>query len=66
MLERFAPDASEVLRLAARCQHIQRWKIPRADYPMTASATSSGANACASSTRELAGDILRDAGTTTR
>ena len=35
MLARFAPDASEVLRLAARCQHIQRWKIPRGDYPMT-------------------------------
>ena len=35
MLARFAPDASEVLRLAARCQHIQRWTIPRSDYPMT-------------------------------
>ena len=35
MLARFAPDASEELRLAARCQHIQRWKIPRAGYPMT-------------------------------
>lgn len=34
MLERFAPDASEVVRLAARCQHIERWKIPRSDYPM--------------------------------
>ena len=28
----FDPDASEVLQLAARCQHIQRWKIPRSDY----------------------------------
>ena len=35
MLARIAPDASESLRLAARCQHLQRWKIPRADYPMT-------------------------------
>ena len=35
MLARYAPQASEALRLAARCQHIQRWKIPRADYPMT-------------------------------
>lgn len=35
MLDRFAPDASEALRLAARCQHIQRWNIPRAGYPMT-------------------------------
>jgi hypothetical protein len=30
----FHPDASECLRLAARCQHIGRWEIPRKDYPM--------------------------------
>ncbi|MBE9557724.1 MAG: DUF4202 domain-containing protein [Proteobacteria bacterium] len=30
---RFAPDASEALRLAARCQHIRRWEIPRDTYP---------------------------------
>lgn len=35
MLERYAPQASEALRLAARCQHIERWTIPRGDYPMT-------------------------------
>ena len=35
MLTRFAPDATLPLRLAARCQHVERWKIPRADYPMT-------------------------------
>ena len=29
------PDASEELRLAARCQHICRWTIPRQNYPMT-------------------------------
>lgn len=34
MLERFAPDASEAVRLAVRAQHIQRWKTPRASYPM--------------------------------
>lgn len=32
-LERLAPDASEVLKLATRCQHICRWTIPRDDYP---------------------------------
>ena len=35
MLERFSPDAPEAVRLAVRSQHIQRWKIPRKDYPMT-------------------------------
>jgi hypothetical protein len=33
-LERFAPDASEALQIAARGQHIERWIIPRAQYPM--------------------------------
>ena len=32
---RLAPDASEALQLAARCQHICRWMIPRASQPMT-------------------------------
>ena len=31
-LERFRPDAPEPVRLAARCQHIRRWTIPRTDY----------------------------------
>jgi len=34
-LERSCPGASEVLRLAARGQHIRRWEIPRSDYPGT-------------------------------
>ncbi|MEX2591262.1 MAG: DUF4202 domain-containing protein [Anditalea sp.] len=34
MLQDFCPDASETLRLAARGQHIQRWAIPREDFPM--------------------------------
>ena len=33
-LERFAPDASESLQIAARGQHIERWIIPRSQYPM--------------------------------
>ena len=32
-MARFAPDASEALKLAARCQHIRRWEIPRGAYP---------------------------------
>jgi hypothetical protein len=33
-VDRLAPDASECLRLAARCQHIRRWEISRNSYPM--------------------------------
>ncbi|MEW6302347.1 MAG: DUF4202 domain-containing protein [Verrucomicrobiota bacterium] len=29
------PAASEVLRLAARCQHLCRWEIPRSSYEQT-------------------------------
>lgn len=34
VLTEFAPEVSEALQLAARCQHIRRWTIPREDYPM--------------------------------
>lgn len=33
-VNRLAPDASEVLRLAARSQHLCRWEIPRSSYEM--------------------------------
>jgi len=32
---RLAPDASEPLQLAARCQHLCRWEIPRDSHPAT-------------------------------
>ncbi|MFL5291354.1 MAG: DUF4202 domain-containing protein [Myxococcales bacterium] len=34
MLERFAPEAPEAVKLAVRAQHVQRWKIARDAYPM--------------------------------
>jgi Domain of unknown function (DUF4202) len=32
-LERLVPEASEVLQIAARGQHVERWLLPRSDYP---------------------------------
>jgi hypothetical protein len=32
-LEKLAPEASDALRLAVRCQHIGRWTIGRDEYP---------------------------------
>lgn len=32
-LAEFAPDASDHLKIAARGQHIERWKSPRSAYP---------------------------------
>lgn len=34
-LNKLAPEADEVLQIAARAQHIRRWQIPRTDYPKT-------------------------------
>ncbi len=31
---RLEPQASDVLRIAARGQHVRRWTIPRSQYPM--------------------------------
>ena len=30
---RLVPDAPPLLRLAARCQHLERWLVPRATFP---------------------------------
>lgn len=32
-LERLYPEATPALRLAVRCQHIERWQVPRKTYP---------------------------------
>ena len=29
-----APEATPILRLAARCQHLERWSVPRASFPL--------------------------------
>ena len=34
MIERYAPDADDIIKIAVRAQHIQRWKSPRDTYPM--------------------------------
>jgi tRNAThr (cytosine32-N3)-methyltransferase len=31
---RLVPDATDLLRLAARCQHLERWSVPRATFPL--------------------------------
>ncbi len=33
VLSEFAPDAPELLQIAVRAQHIERWKRKRTDYP---------------------------------
>lgn len=61
-LERFAPDASEVVRLAARCQHVRRWTVPRADYPPGRAGYRRWRTDRGRFHAETAGGILREAG----
>ena len=61
-LNAFLPEASEALQLAARCQHIRRWAIPRSEYPMNRRGYKQWRNALARYHAETAGEILREVG----
>jgi hypothetical protein len=61
-LARLEPDASEALRLAVRCQHIRRWTIPRASFPMTRPGYLQWRSTLARFHAEQAGEILRGVG----
>ena len=62
MLQRFAPQASEAVRLAVRCQHIRRWDIPRASYPRTAAGYKQWRMRLLSYHAEIAAAILQEIG----
>jgi len=59
---KLCPDASEELRLAARCQHICRWMIARSSYPMTRPGYLKWREDLKKFHAEKAGDILRVVG----
>jgi hypothetical protein len=59
---RLCPDASEELRLAARCQHLCRWEIPRQSYPMTRAGYLQWRATLKKFHAQKAGDILREVG----
>ena len=61
-LERFAPDASEVVRLAVRCQHIRRWTVSRDSYPRGRDGYRRWRTDLGGFHAETAGDILREIG----
>ncbi len=62
MLDRFAPDAPESVRLAVRAQHIQRWKTPRSSYPMDRQGYLQWRTGLYKFHAETAARIMRDAG----
>ena len=61
-LEKLAPEASEPLRLAVRCQHLRRWAIRRSDFAAGADGYRKWRAAEAAAHAQLAGEILAGAG----
>jgi len=61
-LARVAPSAPEAVQLAAHAQHIRRWAIPRADFPMTRPGYHQWRNTLKKYHAELAGQLLAEAG----
>jgi hypothetical protein len=62
MIGRYAPDASEVAQLAVRAQHIQRWRVPRSDYPMTKEGYYAWRTGLYTFHAETAGELMQQAG----
>ena len=61
-LNEFVPDASEALRLTARCQHICRWEIPRESYDMDRSGYLTWRQDLKKFHAQKAAEILNDVG----
>jgi len=61
-VDRLRPDASEALRLAARCQHIRRWETPRSTYPEGRIGYLEWRKALSRFHADRASEILRDVG----
>jgi hypothetical protein len=59
---RLQPEAAECLRIAAKTQHICRWEIPRADYPMDRTGYFKWRNDLKRFHAERAGALMTEAG----
>ena len=56
------PDASDILRIAARGQHIRRWDIPRSRYPEGRNGYNDWRRACREHHAKLLADIMTSNG----
>lgn len=61
-LARLAPDAGEALALAARAQHLARWRIPRTQFPDGRAGYRRWRVECARMHARRAGELLAEAG----
>ncbi|WP_212590454.1 DUF4202 domain-containing protein [Hymenobacter gelipurpurascens] len=61
-LTRVAPEAPEAVHLAARCQHIRRWAIPRHTFPLDRAGYHQWRNSLKKFHAQAAGELLVEAG----
>lgn len=61
-LTKLVPDASDLLKVAARAQHVRRFEIPRASYPMDKVGYHAWRNALKARHGEILAEILRKVG----
>lgn len=61
-LEDFAPNAPEELKIAARAQHICRWKVERSEYPSTRVGYLKWRNELKKLHAQITGEILEEVG----
>lgn len=61
-LDKFEPNASEALQLAARAQHIRRWAIPRGEYPMNRKGYNDWRTTLAKFHGDTAASIMKEVG----
>lgn len=61
-LGEFEPEASEHLKIAARAQHIGRWKIQRSEYPMNRTGYLTWREELKKMHAEMTGKLLLEAG----
>jgi tRNAThr (cytosine32-N3)-methyltransferase len=59
---RLVPDATPLLRLAARCQHLERWSVPRTEFPLDRAGYLRWRKSLYTKQAERARILLREAG----
>jgi hypothetical protein len=59
---RLVPDATPLLRLAARCQHLERWSVPRTSFPDGKAGYLTWRKSLYNKQADRARDLLRQAG----
>lgn len=63
-LDRFEPEAGELVKIAVRAQHLERFKLPRSEFPMGKQGYHNWRNEQKRRHAERVGEIMRAAGYT--